>query len=354
MKIHLLLLCSPGIFILSSCVMPGFGGGGGDAVTVTLNNFGTSFFFDGPCFPDTFNVTATLGGETSRVTYVVYDLVIRGPGGTHFEINGDLASSASIPGFYSRIVSLGSELGEVSEDELTGEFSVRALESSGATIGQADQTLTLRRCGFEEAMNIRPEISTRDVYYGPSCSSSVTHTVTISRSTPLPAGINMTAYWLAENARGSGRSADVLGRSMTFRDITTVESIFIYEFSDTLAITEEFVGQVDGYIGPLNLAGDPIFILGAVYELSGREGAQRLANSDRITIAVHPCSMRPMPTATAAPTETFTPTPVPTVLPTKKPAGGGGGSGGSSCSLSEAKCSAQGLKFDQDKCECVK
>lgn len=343
---------------LTGCSMPG----GGGSVAVGLNDFDGTYFYDGPCFPDTFDLQATLSGDTSRVSFVLYNLVIRGASGTHIEVNRDLFPDSTRPGYYSILVNLAAELEGVTEDELTAEIAVRAVDSRADTLGQANRTLTLRRCSLENTMTIRPEISTRDLYYGAGCTSSVTHTVTVSSFTPIPSGIAMEAYWLVDIAGRDPGSADIEAHDMMLRDLTAPGSIHIYEFTDTLAVNDDFAHEVEALLGPLNLTVDPIFVLSAAYELNARDYIQRLSHDDRITIAVHPCSARPMPTATAAPTlmpvptETSTPTLVPYVPPTKKPKGGegGGSSSGGSCSDygSQKKCEAAGCKWDDKSGTC--
>jgi len=330
-------------------------GGGGGSVTVTLNDFSGPYYFDGPCFPDSFDIQATLTGDTSQLARVAYHLNIRGAGGTDVEINDELSGSASRPGYYSRLVMLNSFLSEIEEDELTVQVTVRAVDSSSATLGQAERTVTYRRCSFTRVMTIRPDISTRDLYYGSSCSSSVTLTLNVSSVTPLPAGISMNSYWLADVG---GREADVAAHLMSMRDITTPESIHIYEFTDTLVIDSGFISQVESALGPLDLSADPIFILIAKWEMHGRDSTQRLANDGEITIAVHPCGSRAMPTATPASAKDCPPGTyyseithqcIDIQLPT--PGGSGGDNGGGDSG--SASCSAPCVWSCMTSCSCV-
>jgi hypothetical protein len=322
------------------------------SLTVNLDDIEGLYFFDGSCFPDTFDLQATLVGDAGRVSAVIYSLTITGPGGTHIEIVNNLFADHIRDGYYSRLVGMADELRDVTEDELTGELSVRAVDSSGVVLGHAERTLTFQRCAPDQAMTIRPDVSTRDLYYGTSCTSSVTHTVIISRSTPLPAGVHMTAYWLAEDA--AGNTADFAAHPMIMRDLTTPDSLYFYEFTDTLTLTDEVVHEVESLLGTLDLTNDPIFMVHAVYEINGRENVQRLWNTEGITIAVHPCLALPAPTVTTTPTETPSPTLVPHIPPTKKTGNGESGGGAGACSSYSGKdaCSAAGCSWDPDKKAC--
>ncbi|MCE9644973.1 MAG: hypothetical protein K8S20_03155 [Chloroflexi bacterium] len=327
--------------------------GGESSVTINLDDIGGTYYFDGPCFPDTFDLQATLVGDSSRVAAVVYQLTVNGSGGTHLEIINNLFADHTRGGYYSRLVGMAAELSGVPEDVLTGQLSVRALDSSGATLGHSERTLDFQRCLYEDGITIRPDVSTRDLYYGTGCIAEVTQSVVISRFSALAAGVQMTSYWVAE---AGGGAADIAAHPMVMSDLSTPASLFFYQFTDTLMITDAVIHDIESFLGPLDLAADPIFILDAIYEFNARENVQRLWNTDRIAIQVHPCAAMPIPTATFTeiPTETPVATLIPYVPPTNKP-GGSGGSGGGAVACTDygkdqGKCEAAGCKWSGTYC----